>query len=74
MENFTTSPVLATSRLALIESFEIGVSLILKVKDVDTPSSSIFSSAFPGLTAFTLLKLSISTKSFQNLFEYPHRT
>ena len=39
VENFTTSPVLATSRLALIESLEIGVSLILKLKDVETASS-----------------------------------
>ena len=50
-----------------IKKGNIGVSLILKLKDVDTPSSSIFSSAFPGLTAFTLLKLSISTKSFSEL-------
>ena len=63
----TTSPVLATSRLALIESLEIGVSLIIKLKDVDTPSSSIFSLALPGLTAFTLFKLSISTNSLSEL-------
>ena len=50
VENFTTSPVLATSRLALIESLEIGVSLILKLKDVETPSSSILSFAFLVLT------------------------